>query len=508
MSEPSDPAVDPGRSRSGVAAPASGSAIFAAVFDCLPDAIAVLDERGRVVAVNEAWRRCDRTGPGATGPGAPGEDALRHPAATEPIREVLAGTRKWVEFECPGKSPVVPFRSEMRAEGFTCGGRRWALLIRRDASQQHQTVKELRASEARYRGVVERIRDGILVHDGKQILYANPSAERALGYEERGALVGTAVLERVAPEFRERVAGRIDRVLAEGRPSEPAEIPLLRRDGTRLVVEVFGVPAVYDGRLAIQAVFREIQERARPRVHEREASHTPLRQPERLAVIGTLAAGIAHEINNPVGTILLAARNALAHVGRSGGEEVAARCLRDIVRSARRCGQIVRSVLQLARQEPLERWEADLNESVRHAVELTEGYARARGSVVELLPGTDLPPVVFNPLGIEQVVVNLIRNGCEASSAGGGWVRVSTQRSEQGVQICVRDNGRGLTREEIEQIFDPFFTTRRQEGGTGLGLSIAHGIVMQHGGTIWVESEPERGCQITVELPLTPGAAE
>jgi PAS domain S-box-containing protein len=361
----------------------------------------------------------------------------------------------------------------------------------------------LRASEARYRGIVERIRDGILVHDGARILYANPAAERALGCTESGGLVGVAVLDLVAPEFRARVAGRIGRVLAEGLPSEPAEITLLRRDGSRLEVEVFGVPAVHDGRLAIQAVFRPIDERVRRRAGELAVSHAQLRQTERLAVIGTLAAGIAHEINNPAGAILLAAKNALSYLGRPGGEEVAGRCLRDIVRSARRCGQIVRSVLQLARQEPLERWEGDLNDSVRHAVELAQPYARTRGALVELRAEADLPPAVFNPLGIEQVVVNLIRNACEAGSGAGVWVRVSTRRCERGVQICVRDNGRGLTREEIEQVFDPFFTTRREEGGTGLGLSVAHGIVVQHGGTIWVESEPGKGCQITVELPLT-----
>jgi PAS domain S-box-containing protein len=425
----------------------------------------------------------------------------------EALAAVVGGRRELLELEYHVHGPGGPRCFEVRAVGFAQDGRRRVLVVQREFTERRHREIELRTAEARYRGMVERIHDGLLVHDGTHILYANPSAERALGCTKAGGLVGLAVLDLVAPEFRELVAGRIGLVLASGLPSEPAKMQLLRQDGARLPVEVFGVPAVYDGRMAIQVMFRVIGARECAGGHEPEARPARLRHTERLAVIGSLAAGIAHEINNPTGAILLAAKNALSHLGRAGGEEVAGRCLRDIVRSARRCAGIVRSVLQLARQEPLERWEADLNNSVRHAVEQAEPYARARGAVVEFHPGADVPPVVFNPLGIEQVVVNLIHNACEAGSGGGVWVRVSTLRSERGVQIRVSDNGRGLAREEIEKIFDPFFTTRREEGGTGLGLSVAHGIVVQHGGTIWVESEPGRGSRITVELPLTPGAS-
>ncbi len=503
MSATSAPAAGSGEGFHRAEAAVPEAALFEAAFEALPDEVALLDEHGRVVAANAAWRRCGRPAPGAEVMSAPGGCAGWPAEVAEALMAVVAGRRESLELEYDVHDPTGP-RCEVRAVGFAWDGGRRVLVLQREFAERRREL-ELRTGEARYRGMVERIRDGLLVHDGTHILYANRSAEQALGCAKAGGLVGLAVLDLVAPEFRERVAGRIGRVLASGLPSEPAEMHLLRQDGARLPVEVFGVPAVYDGRLAIQVMFRVIDERERAGMRESKAQPSCLRHTERLAVIGTLAAGIAHEINNPTGAILLAAKNALAHLGRPGGEEVAGRCLRDIVRSARRCAGIVRSVLQLARQEPLERWEADLNHAVRHAVEQAEPYARARGAVVEFHAGTDVPPVVFNPLGIEQVVVNLIHNACEAGSGGGVWVRVSTLRSERGVQICVSDNGRGLAREEIEKIFDPFFTTRRQEGGTGLGLSVAHGIVVQHGGTIWVESEPGRGCRITVELPLTPG---
>jgi two-component system NtrC family sensor kinase len=219
------------------------------------------------------------------------------------------------------------------------------------------------------------------------------------------------------------------------------------------------------------------------------------RQQERLESLATLAAGIAHEINNPVGTILLAAEMGLAsptHVPQA---------LASIVADAKRCGDIVRNVLHFARGEPTERLPADVNTSVQQACASVSDYFHARDCALELSLASDLPMVALNASGIEQVIENLLRNAADASTAG-DIVRVRTAGVDNQVKIQVRDSGMGIAADLLPRICEPFYTTRRDRGGTGLGLSIAHGIVAAHCGKLHFESAPGQGTVATVDLPL------
>lgn len=231
-----------------------------------------------------------------------------------------------------------------------------------------------------------------------------------------------------------------------------------------------------------------------------DASRDQLLQAERLASVGTLSAGIAHEINNPIGMMLLAAQSAMRLKDHPDGDEVVTRALKSVIDNAKRCGRIVTSLLQFARQEPTEKWPGDLNPIVERAVELIADYIDGQRTKVTLDLGQDLPQVQANPLEIEQVLINLIRNAAEADEAG-VEVRISTTRTAQGVRLAVQDNGPGMTAEQRTHLFDPFFTTRRNRGGTGLGLSIVHGIISQHRGTIRVESRLGYGSTFIIDLP-------
>ena len=229
------------------------------------------------------------------------------------------------------------------------------------------------------------------------------------------------------------------------------------------------------------ALYKHRMEQERSRLQELEHD----RQRERLSSLATLAAGIAHEINNPVGTILLAAEMGLA------SEEHVRQALSSIVTDAKRCGEIVRNVMRFARGEVTEREPAEINEIVRLACEAVTDYMGVRDCSLRVSLANELPTMDLNAGGIEQVLQNLLRNAADASHAG-DTIDVRTARIDDHVRILVRDQGIGIAPDDLPRICEPFYTTRRDRGGTGLGLSIAHGIVAGHEGRIHFESCPAK----------------
>ena len=234
---------------------------------------------------------------------------------------------------------------------------------------------------------------------------------------------------------------------------------------------------------------------------ERKNSEETLRRSERLASIGTLAAGIAHEVNNPLTAILLAAQSALESTNKEDRHSYMEQCLQGIVNDAGRCEQIVSSVLQFARSGTATKGPNDLLKVIQRAVNLTQAYADEKGANLEVQIEEGLPLIALHPGQMERVFVNLIRNAVESGETG-NRVSVAVTNTAQTVRILVSDKGRGMTPEQRNRLFDPFYTTREREGGTGLGLSIVHGIVLAHGGKIDVESQLVHGTTMTIELPL------
>lgn len=252
---------------------------------------------------------------------------------------------------------------------------------------------------------------------------------------------------------------------------------------------------------------RRLEELVDQRTNQLRESQVKLHQAERLASVGTLAAGIAHEINNPIGMIQLAAENTLTTSPMVQQEQRVADALSRIVANARRCGQIVRSVLKFARHEPTEKWPGDLNEVVVHAARTLAGYLAEKGDVLSLQLAPALPNVIMNPIEIEQVLANLIRNAVQSSDRP-VRIEVRTDRRNDHLMLRVTDDGPGIPPQIREHLFDPFATTRRERGGTGLGLSLVHGIVVEHRGTIEVDTAAGIGTTIHIELPIAPSPCE
>ena len=231
---------------------------------------------------------------------------------------------------------------------------------------------------------------------------------------------------------------------------------------------------------------------------------------ERLACIGLLAAGIAHEINNPTGSALLAAETALELNDSPDASEPLNTCLRNIIASMDRCGQIVRTLLRYTQQQPTERQACSINDVAEQSLELARPYAQTHGAELRLELERNMPLAPMNPLEIELVVVNVLRNAVEAGE-GRVAITIRTAKISDGVRIEISDTGRGMTEEQLAHVFDPLYTTRRRSGGSGLGMSIALGIVRQHGGRMEVQSRLGQGATVTIDLPInkkrTPPAA-
>ncbi|RMH22217.1 MAG: PAS domain S-box protein [Acidobacteria bacterium] len=352
--------------------------------------------------------------------------------------------------------------------------------------------------------------------DGR-ILLANRRAHELLGYPP-GELIGRPVIELYADtDAGKRRARQLFERFRNGRRIDGEELEMRARDGRSVWVSLASSPirdrrgdvarsrsilvdvtarkrAEDDLRRARQRLEEQVAERTR----ELAASNEKLRQVERLASLGTLAAGIAHEINNPIGAILLLAANALESAGELGLDERCRQTLEKIIANCQRCHEIIRAVRQFAGLEPSTRELTDVNAVIRSAIDWTRGYARQHGAELRCELAPDLPPLLISPAEIEQVFVNLLRNAVEAGSSR---IRVRSERTGGGVRAVVEDDGRGMSDEVASRLFDPFFTTRRHGGGSGLGMSISHGIVSAHDGTLRVASTPGRGTTITLELP-------
>jgi signal transduction histidine kinase len=231
-------------------------------------------------------------------------------------------------------------------------------------------------------------------------------------------------------------------------------------------------------------------------------SHRELHRAERLASIGTLAAGVAHEINNPVGAIIISTDFALGSAAGPEREAIWRDALEESRTQAQRCAWIVKALLRFSAGAPGEKGRHDLNAIVTTALAGMRGGAdRAPHPRIETRLSKGPVVVVVDGLSIEQVVVNLVRNALEACEGSDARVRVVTEWTDEGGWLRVEDDGPGIGERDLPRIFDPFFSTRDRSGGTGLGLSIVHGIVADHGGTIEVESERGKGTCFRVRLP-------
>jgi len=233
---------------------------------------------------------------------------------------------------------------------------------------------------------------------------------------------------------------------------------------------------------------------------DRARLENELRHADRLATIGLLAAGVAHELNEPLGNVLGFAQLAKKCPGLP---EPARHDLEKIEAASLHAREVIRKLLMFARQMPPEKTQVDVNHVVKDALSLLESRCAAAGIDVVFEPDPELPAIPADPAQIHQVIVNLVVNALQAMPKS-GTLRLRTEAGGEYVGLYVEDSGTGMSPDVLQQIFVPFFTTKDIGQGTGLGLPVVHGIVTAHEGTIQVRSKIAEGTQIEIRLPIAP----
>ncbi|KPL08870.1 MAG: hypothetical protein AMS23_00715 [Bacteroides sp. SM1_62] len=264
-------------------------------------------------------------------------------------------------------------------------------------------------------------------------------------------------------------------------------------------------PFLKEERKLLDTVAKELAMIIKRRESEEDKNRlqNQLHHADRLATVGELAAGLAHEINEPLGSILGFAQLAGKY---PGVPDQVKRDLEKIVRSSLHAREIVKKMTLFSRQVTAQKKQIDINQVIEDSLYFYKSRCQKEGIKLDIKLQPDLPFIIADPVHINQVVVNIVVNAMQAMPHG-GVLNIKTLTSADEIMLIIKDTGVGMKEEVMEQIFYPFFTTKKAGQGLGLGLSVVHGIITAHGGSISVISEPGKGTEFKISLPINLPAA-
>ena len=305
-----------------------------------------------------------------------------------------------------------------------------------------------------------------------------------------GKLCFTALFQRQAP----CPGCMVEKTLQTGINTRRAERRWISEESS-IELEVSTFPIWDQEKQIVQAFLFEED------VTERQQLQASLAQSEKLAAVGQLAAGVAHEINNPLTTILANAQ--LLQRKLPTQDKDLQEMVGSIIQASDRASQAVRDLLNFARRERYDLAPTEINETIQRTLSLVGHELGSRSISLKFDPAPDLPAVMTSVDHLQGVWLNLLINAIDAIDPGPGTIHIKTGQIDDTIQVSVIDNGMGIPPERISRIFEPFYTTKDPGRGTGLGLSVCHQIVTRHGGQILVTSQPDEGTAITVSLPIS-----
>lgn len=421
----------------------------------------------------------------------------------------------WVEYPQHGRrflqETLVPFAvTGQEVQAIVVFGRDHTELKLREEELAEQ-IGQLQASEALKAAIVDHALAALISTDGNgRIVEFNPAAEAMFGCR-RADVVGRLASEVIMPvRYREAHEAGIRRMESGGAPrllGKRMEMHALRADGSEFPIEMVLWRTNVGGTGYYTASLVDTTERYNA-AQQIERQRDALRQSEKLSAMGSLLAGVAHELNNPLAIVM-----GRASLLEEKCEDPA--LLADVQRireAAERCGRIVRTFLNMARSKPATRENVSLNDLTRAAAEMLNYSYRSHDVEMTLRLGDDLPSVKADGDQIGQIVLNLLVNAQQALQGQAGERRVlietgveaRRENREPRVWLRVSDNGPGVPAELRDKLFEPFFTTKPEGIGTGLGLAMSRSLARDHGGDLTLEPTAHQGgASFRLNLPIS-----
>jgi len=368
-----------------------------------------------------------------------------------------------------------------------------------EISERKRAEESFRLQQAYFQQLFDNSPDAIvMLSNTDRVVQINNGFEALFGYQAK-EIEDRFINELIIPEDRAEEAATLSQTALDGKAARK-ETARKCKDGSLVDVSALGYPIYFDHKtVGVYVIYSDITERKQAEEREKELQRE-LYLSSRLASIGELAAGVAHQLNNPLTGVLGFSQRLL----RKSTDNEASEDLKRIYTETERAARIVQNLLTFARRREPKKEYSDVNDIVQSALELRAYELKTSNIEVTTNMVPSLPKIMLDSHQIQEVFLNLILNAEQAMTEanGGGKLTIKTEKKNGYIKITFTDDGLGISAEHLSKIFDPFFTTKGEKGGTGLGLSVCHGIITEHSGKIYARSKSGKGTAFFIELPL------